>query len=301
MTLNVALGKYWTEHGQYLPTAWDAVDVGSRSLLAYMPAGICLDEIGDAHCNGYVNYLVEAGNAPGTVNRRLDHLSAVMNRARKKWGVEVSDISLSEHRMEAPENRTRWISPEEADTLIECAVEHLKNPIRFALFTGLRLSNITRLRWEQIKLKERVILLRVKSKLPGGKLLELPLSEAAYWFLIDLKPKEEGFVFLRHYKPNRKTGEQREPEPIIKFRNSFKTACKKAKIEDFRFHDLRHTAASWMRRAGVPIEVVQQILGHADIATTMKYAHIHSSEMQDGVNKLAAARIRHTEHQKEIA
>lgn len=294
MTLNMAASKYLKEHGQYLPTAMDAIDVGSRSLLSFFRQGIHLDEINDAEVNGYISHLRER-NKPATINRRLDHLRAIMNRARKQWGVEVSGVDIGTHRLEMPEARTRWITPAEADKLIECAVPHLKAPIRFALLTGARLSNITGLQWEDVNLQQRIIRLRgVKSKKPGGKTLELVVTDALLRLLIEQKPKKNGNVFVRRFK-------EREAQPIEKFRRSFKTACKNAGIKDFRFHDLRHTAASWMVQNGVPLDVVKEVLGHSEISMTQKYAHRENTAQADAMDKLSAAQIRHTGKRGKVA
>lgn len=285
MTLDIALGRFWTEHGQYRASAFDAMQGYARNLLGHFDKNIYLDEIGDAEISSYkASCIGKVSNA--TINRRLAYMRSVMNKARKEWGIDTGDLEINKHLLDEPEARTRWITPDEADQLIKEAAPHLKPCIRFALLTGLRLNNITALRWEQIKLQERVISFKVKSSLPGRKLHVIPISDALFSLLMEQKPRKDGFVFLRHFK-------NKKPVPITKFRRSFATACQKAGIEDFRFHDLRHTAASWMRQNGVPIEVVQKVLGHANIATTMKYAHLHDDEKAQALNTLAMAQYRH--------
>lgn len=303
MTLDTAMGKYWQDHGQYLSSAWSAVDISSRVLLDVLGPDTYLDEINDPEVDKVTASMVgKVSNA--TINRRLDHLQAVMNKARKKWGVRVSDVEIRRHMLLIPEARTRWISPEDADRLIECAVEHLKAPIRFALLTGARLANIIGLKWEDVSLQPPRPILRlrgVKSKLPGGKTIELPIGDMLFSLLVEQGPRKSGYVFLRRFKPDKKTGKVRPPEPIKKFRRSFGTACKAAGIENFRFHDLRHTAASWMIQNKVPLDVVQSVLGHSHISMTQKYAHRDVTAKADALNSLSASHIRHTDQQEKIA
>jgi integrase len=240
------------------------------------------DEIDDAG----VNDLVHSWNcAPATINRKLGVLGAIVNRAKEKWGVEVPDVQVKRHLKLAPEPRTRWITVEEADRLIMAAAPHLKPIIKCALLTGLRLGNIYSLRWEQVDFKKKEINIRVKSKLPGRKLLTLPISDTMLNLLLEQEPKESGHVFLRRFKNTK--GQGLEPVPMKGYKHSFRRACKVAGITDFHFHDLRHTAASWMIQNGVPLDVVQLILGHFHISQTQKYAHRDSRAKLDALNVLA--------------
>jgi len=75
-------------------------------------------------------------------------------------------------------------------------------------------------------------------------------------------------------------------KPIEDFRRAFEKACKRAKIDRLRFHDLRHSAATRMIESGVNIVAVSKILGHSDIRTTMRYAHPDNS-LREAVEKLA--------------
>lgn len=308
MTLNVALEKYWQEHGQFCGSAMSAIDLHSRYLVGHFGESIYIDEIDDSELNKLVAAQVgtiSKRNRPlsnATINRRLELLGTVIRRARKQWGVEAAELDIGKHKLREPEARTRWLAPEEAEALINYAANHLKAPVRFALLTGARLSNITGLRWEDVNLARRLITLRgVKSKLPGGKTLEIPMSEPCFMLLMAQEPKKQGHVFLRHFGVNRETGGQRAPEPIAKFRRSFATACKEAGISDFRFHDLRHTAASYMIQNGVPLDVVQEILGHSDISMTQKYAHRDARAKKDAMEALGAAQIRHIEPERKKA
>jgi site-specific recombinase XerD len=75
-------------------------------------------------------------------------------------------------------------------------------------------------------------------------------------------------------------------EKLGDIRAAFQGACRRAGIEDFHFHDLRHTFASHLVMKGVPLKVVQELLGHKDIKTTMRYAHLAPGYLEAGVNSL---------------
>jgi integrase len=304
ITLDAAFAKYWQEHGQYTRTGLSSTQLILRELLSFFRKDIYLDEIDDRLVNELVAHLQRRSKRSQTrddekssitylsnssINRKIDMLRAVILQARSKWGVETSEVNISKHRLRIAEARTRWITAQEADKLVFHAADHIKPIIRCALLTGLRLSNITGLSWEQVNMHSRIISLRVKSKLPGGKRLEIPISDTLFNILLEQGPQKTGHVFVRKFKNQKPANKPRKPEPLIKIRKAFVHACTKAGIKDFRFHDLRHTAASWMIQNGVPLDVVQQILGHSDISTTQKYAHRQAADRLAAMDKLAAA------------
>lgn len=308
LTLDQAFAKYWTEHAQFTSSA-TTTEIHARHMLNFFGKHKYLDELDDAELNRYTAHLKAAAKkhvtetgaietrravANGTINRKLDVLRAVMLRAAKRWGVETSGADVSVHRVEMPEPRTGWISPEQANELIAAAAPHLKGPIRCALLTGLRLGNIVDLTWEQVDLKARIIRVQVKSSKPGRKLHEIPITDQLFALLVEQGPQEKGHVFVRRFKntvsQGRKIKKPRPPEPVKKFRNSFRQACKRAGITNFRFHDLRHTAATWMRQEGIPIEDIKEVLGHSDIRMTMKYAHHDTATKTRALDALATRR-----------
>lgn len=311
MTLDAALGRHWNEHAQYCASAFAAMKGYGDHLIGFFGKGIYLDELDAAQVSRYKGDQIGTKSKNGTplanatINRRLSFLRGVMNMAKREWGVEVADTNIGKFKLREPEARIRWISSQQADQLVVAAAPHLKAPIRCALLTGLRLDNILGMRWEQVNLHSRVITQKVKSSLPGRKTHETHISDALFDLLMEQKPLKNGYVFLRyfraHHKDNKKHNDKaknrqnpsisRPPVPIKKFRRSFKTACKKAGISDFRFHDLRHTAATWMLNNGVPLDVIQKVLGHENIETTMKYAHRSN---QDKVKALDTLSVTYT-------
>ena len=86
-------------------------------------------------------------------------------------------------------------------------------------------------------------------------------------------------------------------DPIASIKKSFATACRKAGVSDFTVHDLRHTCASWLVQAGVPLRTVGEILRHASISTTMRYAHLAPENARAGVEALERSGLRSTDRQ----
>ena len=128
----------------------------------------------------------------------------------------------------------------------------------------------------------REIVFKVKSShAAGGKVHIVPISEPVLRLLTDLGPRDTGRVF------------EYEDRPIKSWRTAWRGALRRAGLEGFRWHDLRHTAASWMVQNDVPLDVVQQILGHSDISTTMRYAHRETSAQRDALDVLAS-QMRHS-------
>lgn len=259
VTMEHAAARYWDEYASHLKS--DAPKYHLRQIIKYCGAGTRLAKVANADAADYVARR-RAAVSNASVNREISTWRALWRRARDTWGAAVSDIDWSRHMLPEPPARTRWLRDGQADALIAGAADHLKGPLRFALLTGVRLGNVVGLDWSQIDMHARWMTFRIKSELPEGRELGLPIPDDLFVMLAEMGPRDEGRVFTYRGKP------------IGKFRRSFRTACKRAGIEDFRFHDLRHTAATWWLRAGAKIEVVQELLGHTSILTTRKYAHV---------------------------
>jgi len=291
ITLEQALSRYWTEHAQ--GQAW------SRSVWGYMRrfsqiwgANTYLSEIDNNKYSLLVSHLKkvklktgkkdEKGNpiykymSPTTINRHTECFRKVYRLAKDTWGLEVGKIDFTAHRLKQPDSRIRYLTLEESKLLIECAAPHLQPIIQFALYTGARLKNILNLQWRDVDMVGRQLIFKVKSTMPGGKNHIIPMADECYKMLKALKRNAVSeYVFT--YKGN----------PISdNVKKAFRTACRKAKITDFRFHDLRHTCASWLVQNDTPIEVVKDILGHTDIKTTLKYAHHDVGRKLEALNNV---------------
>lgn len=137
---------------------------------------------------------------------------------------------------------------DEAKVLIEQLPQHQKMTVLFALATGLRQSNILKLKWSQVDLTNRFLYVEARD-FKGRKHHGIPLNDAAFQVLMSQPGKHESRVFT--YK-----GQPLEAANTA----AWKKALKRAGIKDFRWHDLRHTWATWLRKAGTPTHELQ-ILG----------------------------------------
>ncbi|HEX6960011.1 MAG TPA: site-specific integrase [Ferrovibrio sp.] len=221
-----------------------------------------------------------------SVNRELQLLRAVVYRAKIHLEAEVGTVNWKELKLREPDHRTRYLSNDEAARLIAAASPHLQPIIEFALLTGARAANIIGLDWSQVDLPNRRITFKIKSKKQGGKNHILPITDDLAALLRKQGPAEKGPVFTY------------EGAAVKSVKTAFRAACRRAEIKDFRFHDLRHTAGSWMVQSGIPLEIVKEVLGHEVIQTTMRYAH-HDTEAKDRALATLASRMRHADsHQK---
>lgn len=272
LTLSDAAGRYWIEHGAYVRSP-RALASRIKRLLASVGKHVFLDYVDDDLLSRIVaKRRGQVGNS--TVNRELAILRAIMNRAKTLWSVETGHVTWRRHRLPEPDHRTRVLTPQDARRLIDAAAPHLRPIITAALFTGLRRGNLLGLDWSQIDMRARLITVRTKSKRPGGKVLTVPIAEPLVVTFGNLGAGERGPVFT--FKGRR----------IGDVKTGFRAAARRAGITDFRFHDLRHTAASWMVDQGVPLDVVQMILGHSDIRLTQRYAHRRQEAQREAVDAI---------------
>ena len=179
--------------------------------------------------------------------------------------------------------RVRFLDPEtEYPNLL---VEARKGPwylepiIVIDVNTGLRRRNILYLRWDQVDFKRRII--RIESRTKSGRPHNLPLNDTALLKLneVHLKTRSQPYVFV-HLEG------KFEGQPITDIKNAFNSAVDRAKIKDFRFHDLRHTFCSWLAIRGVPLTAIQRLAGHASIKMTLRYAHLSPRYLADEVKTL---------------
>ena len=207
------------------------------------------------------------GASNATANRVLSLIRAVMNRAKDEW--EWIDSVPSFRFLPEPNARIRWLTHDEAARLLAELPEHLEAMARFALATGLREANVTGLTWDKVDL-ERECAWVTADQAKANKPIAVPLNDDAMRVIKAQLGKHEKFVFTYEGHSVLKAGGK-----------AWRKALSRAGIEDFRWHDLRHTWASWHIQAGTPVHVLKELGGWSDLSMVMRYAHLSSEHLKD--------------------
>lgn len=207
-----------------------------------------------------------------TVNRYLELIRAILRRARDEW--EWVDKVPKIRLFKVANSRERSLTQDQAKCLLAELPEHQRELALFALATGLRQSNLLGLEWGQVNLELRHAWVKgAESK--NRRPISVPLNETAMACLRRQIGKHPTRVFTYRGKP-------------INWVNtkSWHAALKRAGIEDFRWHDLRHTWATWQRQAGTPTHELQHLGGWRTGAMVERYAHLAPDHLA-----LAASRL----------
>lgn len=287
ISLSQALGRYWLEHGQHLASADDVKRIGLR-LITGLGKHSLLSEITPAALTTYAARR-RATVANRSVNIELEHLRALIRRAATLWGVATPELPWKDLFLEESGEREHILSLDEETRLFTALRVDLRAMVRFALISGARLGNVIGLTWPQIDWDARTITWKVKSKRPGGRQHVLPLTPAMMAILSLERSKHPVFVFTYEARRNRYDPKLRkmqsrgrhDPFTMTGWRRAWAEALEKAGIADFRFHDLRHTAATRKLRATGKLTGVQKMLGHQDIATTLRYARTALDDVRE--------------------
>jgi len=233
--------------------------------------------------------LVEAhANTPATRNRYIACLRAILRKAAGAW--EWLDRAPKLKTYSEPKQRIRWIREEEATRLLAGLPDWLAAMARFSLATGLRQSNVLKLEWTQVDLERRVAWVHA-DQAKARKAIGVPLNEDAVVVVRGQLGKHLRRVFVAH-----------DGKPMDTWKTTankaWKSACSEAEIKDFRWHDLRHTWASWHVQLGTPLYVLKELGGWETLEIVKRYAHLAPEHLQAHAERVsfgsgATAQIRH--------
>jgi integrase len=215
---------------------------------------------------------VERRLTAAAVNRPLALLRHLLRLAHEEWG-EIGVVPKIRTEKE-PQGRLRWLTQEEAVKLLAACKKSrngaLADLVEFCLFTGLRQGEALGLTWDRVDRSRGVVRLELTK---SGRRREVPLGFNADAVLARRwTDGAKGYVF-GSCKWN-------------SFRSAWEAALAAAGIESFRFHDLRHTFASWLVQRGRTLKEVQEALGHQTITMTMRYSHLAPDHLRAAVAAL---------------
>ena len=225
------------------------------------------------------------GSKPRTdasVNREMALISHILGKA-VEWGMlETSPFKKGKRLMFKEDNqRLRYFAEEEIEALLSACEDlktyspYLRPLVETALHTGMRRGELLSLKWEQIR-SDFIYLEAAMVK--SGKGRQIPINDRLVEVLKELRRRghlKSEFVFC-----------DSQGRRLYEVKRSFASACRRAGVEGFRFHDLRHTFASRLVMRGASLKAVQELLGYADLKMTMRYAHLSHEHLKDSVNLL---------------
>lgn len=218
--------------------------------------------------------------SPATVNRYLAIISHAFTIACKEWGWISENPLRMVTKPKEPRGRVRYLSDQERESLLKVCNES-KNPYLYiivilALSTGMRFGEIMQLSWSNVDFqRKRIILEETKN----GERRQVPLVGKALELLEKLHSHHKicsQLLFPSKYDYSKP----------IDIRSAWESAIKKANIENFRFHDLRHSCASYLAMNGSSIVEIAAVLGHKTLQMVKRYTHLSDTHLTDVVAKM---------------
>jgi integrase len=211
-------------------------------------------------------------STPATANRDMAVIRAILRRACNEWEwiERVPKVPMFYVRGK----RVSWITREKAEELIGYLPPHQAAMARFALTTGLRQRNVKRLKWADVDMQRRCCWIH-SDEAKARRAIGVPLNAEALAILAGLIGQHDEFVFTF------------EGQPVTQVNTkSWRKAVSKAGLQDFRWHDLRHTWASWHVQAGTPLNVLQEMGGWATADMVRRYAHLSAAHLADFAERI---------------
>jgi integrase len=213
-----------------------------------------------------------------TLNGELRLIKSIVNRAVFNGLLEKSLIKNVRGFKDVVRDRT--LTDEEYEALLGQCSPRLAAMVQLAYWTGMRRGEILGLRWDQVDLKNKVIILEAADTKTQEK-REVPLTEELLG-LIQRTPRTLGSPYVFTYQGKR----------VKNIKTAFWKAVRTAGIKDFRFHDLRHCAVTNLRKAGVNDSVIMSISGHKTYAMFKRYNRIDREDRLEALKRLERSKDR---------
>lgn len=236
-----------------------------------------LNEIDKKLIQEIIEIKEKSGSKPATINRILALIRSILNRAHREWEW-ITTVPIIQLKRE-DNARIRWITKEEANKLMAYLPAHLKAMAKFTLATGLRQKNVSMLKWMDIDMVKKHLVIHPENN-KSGKFLGIPLNIDAIEVLRAQLGKHDTYVFPYRGKPVDRTSTK-----------AWWNALKKAGIEDFHWHDLRHTWASWHVQNGTSLQELMALGGWRDIKMVLRYAHLCSNQLIVAADRISGGKL----------
>lgn len=213
------------------------------------------------------------GVSNATVNRVLEVLRAILRRCERDW--EWLDKAPHVRMLKEPTRRIRYLTRDEARRLLDSLPAHLADMAEFTLATGLRRANVTGLQWSQVDLDRRLAWIH-PDQAKARRAIPVPLNADAIRIVQKQLGKHATHVFTFKGKTLTQVSTK-----------TWYAALERAGIEDFRWHDLRHTWASWHVQSGTPLFALQEMGGWESPEMVRRYAHLAADHLAPYAERLS--------------
>ena len=211
----------------------------------------------------------------GTINRELNTIKAAFNKALE-WGLLTKNPLRAVKKFKEPRGLPRFFSLEEINRILNAATGELRAAIFLLFQTGMRRDELIHLEWTDIDYKRNCLYVQPKADWnpKDYEARAIPLNSQLKELLLSMENK--GRYVITGYHP-------------ASLSRAFRRVLQKTGIKNASLHTLRHTYASHLVMSGVDLATVRKLLGHSDIKTTMRYAHLAPDHLQEAAQKLGQA------------
>ena len=264
----------WLKEQSHKATAGE--DVTKLRWLDQFLGGKPLDTISRSLVDRITDAKLAQGCSNATVNRTLEVLRAILRKCVNEW--EWLDRAPQMRMLKESTRRIRFLRHEEAQRLLDVLPPHLSDMAAFTLATGLRAANVTGLQWTQVDLVRRLAWVHA-DQAKARKALPVPLNAEAVVLIRKWLGKHPTHVFSFRGRPITQVSTK-----------AWYAALERAGIEDFRWHDLRHTWASWHVQNGTPLYALQEMGGWSSAEMVRRYAHLAADHLAPFAERLCALR-----------
>ncbi len=239
-----------------------------------------LHEVGVREIERFVAFKQKETSA-WSARKHFSHLASAFQRA-VIWKKIDKNPFRDVPKPRLPEKLPVYFSKEQLTILLHSVEDpDFRDLILFAVATGMRMSEIIHLQWEQVNLERRTILVKNTSEFTTKSKRNRIVPMSDFLVAILLRRKKDATCHHVFHRGN-------APNSVDNVTHRFKKYVRKAKLDDrLHFHSLRHSTASLLVQAGVPIYSVKEILGHSQIATTLTYSHLAESHLTESINRIS--------------
>lgn len=229
--------------------------------------GVVLSDITRTEIARLAQVRLDEGLSNSSVNRMLALIRAVLNKAKKDW--EWIDKVPVVAMLPESHQRIRFLTQEEGQRLLGELPSHLAEMVRFSLATGLREMNVVDLQWANVDL-DRACCWVWADEAKGKRSFVVPFNDEALAVIRRQQGKHLTHVFTY------------EGKPVTRANNhAWRKALVRAGIHDFRWHDLRHTWASWHVQRGTPLHILKELGGWKTMEMVLRYAHLSPGHLAE--------------------